>query len=71
MIPIGRRGGRKCDRPDGLAEIGLELIDVFLRVREGELPEGALAARPPVFADVQLNDPFQQTAPALEGRCGK
>lgn len=44
VIASSRRADEKCDRPPELAEIGLELIDIFLRVHEGELPESALAA---------------------------
>jgi NH3-dependent NAD+ synthetase len=44
VIASSRRADPNCGRPQELAEIGLELIDHFLRVQEGELPEGALAA---------------------------
>jgi NAD synthase len=44
VIASSRRAVPKCGRPEELAEIGLESIDLFLRVQEGELSEGALAA---------------------------
>jgi NH3-dependent NAD+ synthetase len=50
VMASSRRADPNCGRPQELAEIGLELIDHFLRVREGELPEGALAS----LSDAQI-----------------
>ena len=42
-----RRADPNCGRPAELAEIPLELIDVYLRVREGELPAAERARLTP------------------------
>jgi NH3-dependent NAD+ synthetase len=44
VIASSRRADPNCGRPQELAEIGLELIDLYLRVQEKELPDAALAA---------------------------
>jgi NH3-dependent NAD+ synthetase len=43
VLASSRRADPNCGRPWELAEIGVELIDVYLRVREGDLPAGELA----------------------------
>jgi NH3-dependent NAD+ synthetase len=42
VLESSRRADPNCGRPAELAEIGLELIDVYLRVREKELPTDAM-----------------------------
>jgi NH3-dependent NAD+ synthetase len=44
VISSSRRADPNCGRPLELAEIGLELIDIFLGVKEAELPEASLSA---------------------------
>lgn len=41
------RADPDCGRPKELAEIPVQGIDLFLRVKEGELPAGELAALTP------------------------
>jgi NH3-dependent NAD+ synthetase len=43
MVDSSRNPDPDCGRPPQITEIGLEDIDIFLRVRVGELPETALA----------------------------
>lgn len=47
IIDSSRQADPDCGRPVEMAEIELALIDTFLRVREGELNEEALAALVP------------------------
>ena len=47
VIESSRRADPNCGRSQELAEIAFDLIDRFLRVQEGELPEAALAALNP------------------------
>jgi len=44
VLESSRRADPDCGRPQELAEIPLELIDLFLRVKESELSAEALAA---------------------------
>jgi NH3-dependent NAD+ synthetase len=44
VMDSSRRADPDCGRPAQLAEIPVERIDLFLRVKEGELPERELAA---------------------------
>lgn len=46
-----RRADPDCGRPPELAEIPLEMIDTFLRVQEGQLPQAALFSMTAVQVD--------------------
>jgi NH3-dependent NAD+ synthetase len=62
-----RRADPACGRPVELAEIPLEVIDLFLRVKEGELAEGSLAALTPAQCDylerVHAGNQFKRALP--------
>jgi NH3-dependent NAD+ synthetase len=67
VLASSRRADPNCGRPSELAEIGVELIDVYLRVREGDLPEGEMARLTPAqvaYLDrVRIQNAFKRALP--------
>lgn len=62
-----RRADPNCGRPEELAEIPLELIDTYMRVHTGELPESALTvmteAQREYLAEVVAANSFKRFLP--------